>query len=337
MLDANSFTSYGERTEVSLYHTWMHSQTFGQAAGEVFLGDSGLRLRLYGGTGLTTPTGPLGLEGYEGVTTVFGAALTYPMLRARTETLDLFTSFDTVTSRVSVLSGGSRGQASYDTLRIARTGADYARSDVWLGSLHGGVNTASIRISKGIEGLGASGSRTEALPRTGERTDFTKIDGRLSRSQTLFSPYDGATVSLLGVVAGQFTTDILPPAEEFYLGGLQYMRGYESGAITGDRVLTTTIELDFDTSVDLSDFSLPEPVPLQVYGFYDWGEIWQHDPQSLKVHVASTGIGVRITATSYAQVDLLGAARLNRYPTGSGPTISALKPATFLWRVLTRF
>lgn len=335
--DGNSFTSYGERTEVSLYHTWPNSQSFGQATSEFFIGDNGLKLRLYGGSGQTSPTGPLALEGYLGTTNVFGTALTYPAIRQRAETLDLFTSLDAVESEVSVLSNGERGRASYDSLRVARIGGDYARSDVLLGPGRGAVNEITVRLSKGLSGLGASEDGGAQLPRTGEAIDFTKIDARISRSQTLFSPYEGATVSLLGVVAGQFTDNILPPAEEFYLGGLQYMRGYESGSITGDRVLTTTIELDFNTSVDLSAVALPDPVPLQIYGFYDWGETWQHDPQSLSVRAASSGIGARVTATSYAEVDLLAAARLNRYPTGSGPTISALTAGTFLWRVLARF
>jgi len=337
VLDANSFTSYGEQTEVSLYHTWPNSQTFGQASTEIFLGDDGLRLKIYGGSGQTSPTGPLSVEGYLGTTNVFGLALTYPVLRSRTETLNLFGDLDAVESEVGVLANGVRGRASFDSLRVLRAGGEYARSDLLFGGDRTAVNTASVRLSQGLTEMGASSDGASALPRTGEAIDFTKIDARLTRTQTLFSPYQGATVALEGIAAGQFTNSTLPPAEEFYLGGLDYVRGYESGAVTGDRALTTTAELQFNTSVDLSAFALPDPVSLQVYGFYDWGEVWQHDPASLKVHIASTGIGVRVTATRYAEVDFLGAARLNRYPTGSGGNVSALTAGTFLWRVLSRF
>jgi hemolysin activation/secretion protein len=337
VLDGNSFTALGERTEISLYHTWPNSQTFGQASSEVFIGDDGLKLRVYGGSGQTSPTGPLALEGYLGITNVFGAVLTYPLLRSRTETLNVFGDLDAIESEVSVLANDSRGRASFDSLRVARTGADYARSDLWLGGDRGAVSAVSVRLSKGLRAFGASTDDADQLPRTGEATDFFKAEARLSRTQTLFSPYQGATVALAGVVAGQVTSDTLPPAEEFYLGGLQYLRGYESGEITGDRALTTTVELQFNTSLDLGRLSLTEPVPLQVYGFYDWGEVWQHDPASLKVRAASTGIGVRVTATRYAELDFLGAARLNRYPTGSGGGIKALGPGAFLWRVLSRF
>jgi hemolysin activation/secretion protein len=337
VLDGNSFTSLGERTEISLYHTWPNSQTFGQASSEIFIGDSGLRFRIYGGSGQTAPTGPLALEGYLGTTNVFGGVLTYPVIRSRTETLNVFGDLDAIESEVSVLADGQRGRESFDSLRILRVGADYARSDLLLGGDRGAVNAVSVRLSKGLTSLGASEDGGSLLPRTGEAIDFTKVDARISRTQTLFSPFPGATVALEGVLAGQFTNNTLPPAEEFYLGGLQYARGYEAGSITGDRALTSTIELQLNTSLDLSSFALADPVPVQFYGFYDWAETWQHDPVSLQVRVASAGIGVRVTATHYAQVDLLAAARLNRYPTGSGPDVSALTAGTFLWRVLSRF
>jgi hemolysin activation/secretion protein len=337
ILDLNSFTSLGERTEISLYHTWPNSETFGQASVEAFVGDSGLRLKVYGGSGQTSPTGPLAQEGYLGITRVYGAVLTYPAIRSRIETLNLFTSIDGEDSQVSVLANGVRGLASYDSLRIARLGGDYARSDILFGGDRSAVNDVSVRLSKGLSALGATPDGETTLPRTGESTDFAKVEARLSRTQTLFAPYQGATVALMGLLAGQFTNDTLPPAEEFYLGGLEYARGYESGSITGDRALASTLELQFNTSLDLSALSLPEPIPVQLYGFYDWAETWQHDPQSLQVRVASTGIGVRVTATSYAQIDLLGVARLNRYPTGSGPGIKALAPDALMWRVLTRF
>ena len=337
VMDANSFTSFGERTEVSLYHTWPNSQNFGQISSEAFIGNDGLKLRVYGGAGRTVPTGPLAAEGYLGTTRVFGAVLTYPVIRSRTETLNLIGSLDAIDSEVSVLGGGSRGRASFDALRVARIGLDYARSDILLGGNRSAVNEVSARFSEGLPTLGATPDGEATLPRTGEATDFTKLEVRLSRTQTLFSPYQGASVAFEGVLAGQFTNNVLPPAEEFYLGGLQYLRGYESGQITGDRALTTTAELQFNTTVDLSSLWLPEPVPVQFYAFYDWGETWQHDPASLSVRAASTGGGVRLTATHYAEVDLLGAVRLNRFPTGTGANISPLKSGIFLWRVLSRF
>ena len=46
---------------------------------------------------------------------------------------------------------------------------------------------------------------------------------------------------------------------------------------------------------------------------------------------------MRISATQYAEIDFMGLARLNRYPTGAGPSITPLIPGAFFWRLLARF
>ncbi len=328
----NSFSEYGEQTQISLYHTWLNSQTFGQASTETFIGDSGLKVRLYGGDGEALPTGTLAAEKYLGITTVFGAVLTYPIIRVRQQTLNLIGSLDAVDSDIHT-SGGS----SADSLRVARVGANYARSDLLFGDARSAVNSLALRVSQGLPVLGASANGGAALPRPGERIDFVKVDAQLSRTQVLFSPWQDATVSVMGLLAGQFSPQMLPPAEEFYLGGLQFTRGYYSGEVSGDKALAATAELQLDTSLDLSRLGLPDPLPTQFYAFYDWGETWQNDQQSLQVHINSAGGGVRINATRYAEIDVMGLGRLNRYPTGAGAGIRPLGPAAFFWRVLARF
>jgi hemolysin activation/secretion protein len=332
VVNFNSFTEYGEQTQVSLYHTWLNSQTFGQASSEVFLGASGLKLRIYGGDGQATPTGVLRAEDYLGITTVFGAALTYPVIRARQQTLNVIASLDGEDTIIRTSAGNSA-----DSLRVARIGAQYARSDLLLGDGRTAVNSVSVRLSQGLPWLGASANGGPNLPRPGERIDFLKFDAQLSRTQALFSPWQGATVSLMGLLAGQVSPHALPPAEQFYLGGLQFTRGYYSGEVTGDKALAATAELQLDTGIDLSPLGLSATVPTQFYAFYDWGESWQNEQQGLQVRIASTGGGVRLTATQYAEIDLTGVARLNRFPTGTGASIAPIPAGAFFWRLLARF
>src|SRR5262249_28660795 len=94
VLDLNSFTEYGEKTEFSFYHTFPNSENFGQASLETFIGGSGLKLKFYAGYGVTNPTGSLGAIGYQGLTTVFGTQVTYPVIRARQQTLNVYSAFD---------------------------------------------------------------------------------------------------------------------------------------------------------------------------------------------------------------------------------------------------
>ena len=100
MLDFNSFTALGEKTEVSYYHAFPNSQNFGQASTEMFIGASGLKGKVYGGYGATVPTGSLGQQGYNGTTTVFGGSLSYPVIRSRQQTLNVNLVFDALDSDI---------------------------------------------------------------------------------------------------------------------------------------------------------------------------------------------------------------------------------------------
>jgi hemolysin activation/secretion protein len=336
----NSFTEYGEKTEVSIYHAWPNSQTFGQASVETFIGSSGLKVQIYGGAGETVPTGPLAAINYDGVTQVFGAKASYPVIRSRQQTLNTWLAFDGIESTINTGSGvgGTSTVASYDSLRILRLGADYALSDLWAGNDRPAVDGISVRLSKGMDILGATtnGQATTA-PRTGEQTNLLKFNFQLSRTQTLFYPWQGASVALMGLLTGQWTNSILPPSEQFYLGGAQFTRGYYAGEVAGDKALATTAELQLNTGIDLSRVGLSAEVNSQFYVFYDWGEVWQNQSGTLAPRLASTGGGVRIQATRHVEVDLEGLARLNRYPNGLGTGISALNGGAFYWRVLAHF
>ena len=328
----NSFTSYGEQTQLSIYQGWPTGQTFGQASTEAFIGSSGLKFRVYFGDGDSTPTGVLAAENYRGITTVYGASLSYPLIRARSQTLNLTANFDGEDSTILTVASNTA-----DYLRIVRLGANYARSDLLLGASRTAVNSVQVRLSQGLPILGASEDNGPNLPRPGEQPTFFKFDGFLSRTQALFQPWRDATFSVEGLLTGQWSQNILPPAEQFYLGGLQINRGYYSGEVVGDKALAATAEIQLDTGLDLMRLGVPDPVPAQFYAFYDWGEVWQNSSQSFATHINSAGGGVRINATRYAEVDFMGSARLNVWPTGSGAGTKPIVPGTFLWRLLARF
>lgn len=343
VLDLNSFTEFGEKTELSWYHTFPDSQNFGQISEEMFLGGSGLKLRVYAGTGLALPSGGgLSQLNYHGRTTVLGGTLSYPVIRARQQTLNVYVSLDAIESTISedIGAGGSLAQVSTDSLRVVRLGEDYARSDLLFGANHAAVNAVSFRISHGLHALGASpndvnGSRLS--PRINEQTNFTKFDFELSRTQTLFTPWQGGSVALMGLATGQWSDNILPPAEQFYLGGARFTRGYYAGQVAGDKALAATAELQLNTDLDLSRWHLPHSLPAQFYLFYDWGETWQNAPDILPEMVSSFGGGVRAQVTNRVEVDLEALDRFNRYPNGGPPSVSALNGIGLYWRVLGRF
>ena len=173
--------------------------------------------------------------------------------------------------------------------------------------------------------------------RAGEVPDFTKINTELSRTQTLFSPWRGASVALMGLVAGQYSPDVLPPSETFYLGGSQYTRGFYSGEVSGDTGLAATAELQLNTGFATTLFGRAMQIATQFYIFYDWGETWESQRVDPNHRVQSEGGGVRMALNENTELDLEGVIRATRQPQGSTAAVAPLHADAIYWRILTRF
>ena len=347
VLEFNSFTQFGERTQVSLYHTDANTQNFGQASSEFFVGGSGLRVRVAAGYGETNPSGFLRDLGYKGFTTTFGAVATYPIIRRRQETLNASVSLEAIQTEVRTFINGQQGdpkaRLSRDSLRVGRIGAEYAFEDLWAGGDRTAVNLVIARVSQGLPFLGGNSNNDPTPGRQGERVDFTKFTFDISRTQTLFRPWNGATVALRGRLTGQATPDILPPSEKFFLGGTDLNRGFYSGQVTGDNALAYTIELQLNTGFDVQAFGRNLNVASQFYAFYDRGETWENTKRDPNLRLSSQGLGARLYLTRFTEFDVEGVVRNTRFPQGGGNQgngtgrISALKSEAVYWRVLTRF
>jgi hemolysin activation/secretion protein len=337
VLDLNSFTSLGEKTEFSIFHTDGNTSNFGQASEEVFVGGSGLKVRLYGGYGKSAPSDYFRTLNYEGFTTVFGASAAYPVIRARTETLNLTANLDAVESE----SRTNSGPLGRDSLRIGRLGVDYAIEDLLLGPNRSAINTAVVRVSQGLPFLGGSGKNNPTPGRVGEDVGFAKITADLARTQNLFSPWDGASVALKGRVVGQLARGLLPPAEKFYLGGTDLGRGFYSGEVTGDSAFGYSLELQLNTDLDFTAFGTPVAVGAQWYVFYDHGETYQNHKAGVapdpNYRLSSEGVGTRVSITRYTEFDVEGALRNTRLEAGTPGLVKPLKADAVYWRVLTRF
>jgi len=334
--DFNSFTSLGERTEVSLYHTSNNTDNFGQMAEEFFIGGSGLKFRIYGGAGEANPTGPLASVGYDGVTRVFGFSFSYPFIRSRRQDLTFAAQFDGEESDIAEFAR----RATFDSLRILRGDARYRLGDIWLGPGMDAQTQAELTLSQGLPILGAEPNTSTQLARLNERVDFTKINARLDRVQDLFSPYVyngvAAHVQLELAAEGQYSRNIIPPEEEFYLGGPEFDRGYYYGEVTGDSALTTKIEPQLVTALPTIPHTSIVP-QATFYGFYDWGEAWENQKTDIGHTLRSIGGGVRVAVGDHIEINLEGVSRLARNPTGQEIPGARLKSSAFYWQVVGRF
>ena len=167
--------------------------------------------------------------------------------------------------------------------------------------------------------------------------NFTKFTAELSRTQTLFTPWDGASVALKARVAGQGSKDILPPSEKYFLGGSEINRGFYSGEVTGDNALAWSFELQLNTGLELNVFSYPVPITAQFYAFYDRGETWENRLADPDTRLSSEGVGGRFNITRFTEFDVEGVIRNTRLPVGTQGVVKPLKADAAYWRVLTRF
>jgi hemolysin activation/secretion protein len=335
VIDLNSVTSFGDQTEVSMFHTSGGTNNFGQIDESFFIGSTGLRLKVYGGAGRALPGGTLGKTKYESNLEVFGGQLSYPLLLRRDQALNLSLSFDALGNLI--ITDGFR--TSSDNLRVGRFGAQYAWQDLWIGDSREGVNVLNLRESQGIPLLGTSpdGRMLGEAGRSGEKTDFWKLNGSIARTQTLGSPLPDATLALHLEAGGQYTTDILPSAEEFDLGGNHFTRGFYSGEVSGDKALYATAELQLNTGASFNLFQLPVDFGAQFYTFYDWGETWSNLSSDLNYKVASAGAGVRLGITKSVELDGEFVHRLTTQLDRANPSNPLLSGNVIYWGATARY
>jgi hemolysin activation/secretion protein len=331
----NSFTRFGEQFEAIFYNTFNREQLFGQLNASTFLGSDGLRLAGYWGRGNSLPGGALAGTGFIGNYTIAGLDLAYPVIRSRRLNLTPDISFDYYDSSVDVNGfGGQPTQLNSGHLRIVRAGGTLDFQDAAVADLPA-ANLALLKVSQGLPGLGASSSQEEPShqPILGNRTDFTKFAGELTRVQNLATFGDVSTALKL-TLGGQYSGDILPPSEKFFCCGLRWSRGYFYGQVTGDRGIGTGAELQLNTGFTNVPFvGLDRRLDVQFYGFYDFGRFYNLAPGIFNQTVDSVGIGARSNLTSWMFVDLAAVRRL----VTSGPNGSTLPDYMLFSRVVFQY
>ncbi len=335
----NSFTEYGERTEISLFGAEQASQWFTQASVEAFIGGSGLRVRVYAGMGNTLPTGQLAEIGYESENRLAGIVATYPIIRSRPANLYAVAQFDIFDSDIYTGVGTSSGRnvAGRDRIRTARGGFDGQALDTFLSFLPPATNQATARIHQGLAVWDASAPDDPLVTRIGSQFDFTKYTGDYQRVQPIFSPFEGGMFNLQVYTSGQWSTNILPNAEKYYLGGSRLGRGFYSGQVTGDWGYGYAVELQLDVAYDLA----AQPAlgnnrgSSQFYVFRDMGWAYQNLDTDADRRLSSWGGGVRTVLADTVQLDLEVARRITTRP--DGEFADPLRATQLYLRTLIRF
>lgn len=336
VIAGNSFTSLGERTEFSLLRSFNGTQIFGQAASEFYVGASGLKLRVHAGSGTTDPSGSLRALGYHAVTTTAGLALSYPVVRSRQQSWAVGMTLDALETH-NVNQAVGPGLVGRDNLRVVRLLSDYSHNDTWLGDARPAANSFALRLSQGVPVLGSSQTGDRLAPRAGERTGFSKIGFEAGRNQSLLHFGTTSSLAVQTTLAGQFSRDVLPPAEKYFLGGDRLARGYYAGEVTGDTAVTASAELQLNSAWTTELFGAQHTFGVQFFTFFDWGETWENQAVDANHRLASFGLGMRFFPWAGAQLDIEAVNRTVRYPLGRSTGTVPLRAQALYWRVMTRF
>ncbi|MGG5809328.1 ShlB/FhaC/HecB family hemolysin secretion/activation protein [Falsiroseomonas sp. CW058] len=335
---ANAFTEYGERSELAVFSAEGGQQDFAQGTFEAFIGGSGLRARAWAGAGRARPGSALAAIGYAGDTQVFGAALTYPVIRTRPFTLTTTGQFDGLESEVRTDTGGGSSVASRDSVRSLRAGFEMQALDTLIPFLPPAVTSGQVRLHHGLSGFGASANGDAQATRTGSRFDYLKASFEATRVMPLFEPVEGWTLGLQGHAAGQYSNDVLPQVEKFYLGGSRINRGFYAGQVTGDTAFAYGVELQLSTRFELpgeAPWGLSNRLDAQFYLFRDQGRSWENVATDPNRRLVSYGLGVRLNLSEALALELEGVRRQTRRPAGQAE--DPLDRDAVYFRSLVRF
>lgn len=211
-------------------------------------------------------------------------ATSYPLIRSRDHNLTLSGKVDVTNQRQNQ----DDDRIFDDRLRLLRIGADYGFKDD-----HDGQNALSIELTRGFDILGASSGSFPGKSRAPSRVDghveFTKLTASASRRQKI----DDVWAMQLSLT-GQKSDERLLSAETLYLGGTQFGRAFDSGEISGDDGAGISAEIQY------SKFpSKPYLDSYQIYGFYDFGVVWETEATDFngRATLSSAGGGVRLGFT----------------------------------------
>src|SRR5206468_3344577 len=104
----------------------------------------------------------------------YGLALSHSLIRSRAQNLSVGGDF-----MLKDISTDALDSELYrDRVRIASLSANYDVSDAW-----GGANLAQVKLSQGLDLLGATKTGSSDLSRADGHSDFTRLSGTVGRLQ----------------------------------------------------------------------------------------------------------------------------------------------------------
>ena len=190
-----------------------------------------------------------------------------------------------------------------DRIRAVRAGLQADFLDRLLGVA---VNTIDLQISQGVDVFGASEEGDANMTRAAGDPTFTKGNIAVQRLQRVTS-----SVNILLSGRAQLSNNPLLSSEEFGVGGINTVRGYDPSEIVGDDGIAGKVELQWNTPIKETKLAKD----LQLFGFLDSGRVWNQDPTNAgdkRNSITSTGGGVRFELPLDVDAEFVVAKPLHR-------------------------
>ena len=270
------------------------------------LGDDGLIFSLAGVFANAKPQGSIKSLGILSQSYSIAPRLRYPIKRSRDESYYFEGGLNVARSKTFLLDSS--------TTKDKLTVADFVFSvtnDVWFG----GSTQLNFTVAQGLDLFGSRGEST-SLPGpsiANFKQNFLKY--KFSGNHSL--PIKKINGSLKLSAQAQWTNDKLLAGEQITFGGPAIGRGYDGGAIAGEKGFGLSVELSRKLKrknflgLDLSNFEL--------FGFIDYAEAKiLKEPISgtpeKSSYIGSHGIGARLSEKSGLMLDLTIARARNEKP-----------------------
>jgi hemolysin activation/secretion protein len=266
---------------------------FGSLTYDQPIGRYGTILTVSGSATETDPGYTLSQFDVEGKSRSFTVQAKHPILRSRNTNISARALFDyrNVESRNNIET------TRKDYIRAVRAGLQADFLDRIFGVA---VNSLDLQISQGVKVMNASEEGDANMTRAAGDPQFTKANLRVQRLQRLTDRFN-----LVLEGRAQLSNNPLLSSEEFGLGGINTVRGYDPSEVVGDDGIAGKAELQWNS----------ENRDLQLFGFLDSGTVWNQDATSSATErdsLTSTGGGVRLDMTMDINAEALVAFPLHR-------------------------
>lgn len=256
--DLAGYTAYGDSTSITAFHTLdSNEQWLVQLAETARFGSEGLTASGSITYGESRPGGSLKPLDLKSRSVVGNLEVAYPVLRSRSQNLNLAAGLDVVDQK-TVASGF--GLLSRDKLRVAYARADgdyrteFARRPALL--------TGGLTLRKGLSILDASEAGEVTLTRA-----LAKPAAWTLRAQGGADVVLSERVTASVRAQAQYAGDVLLPYEQMSLGGLTIGRGYDPAALLGEKGVSAAFEVRYGPT------QLHPKVLASPYAFVDAGYV----------------------------------------------------------------